>query len=174
MYTNSNATNQLSQGNFYKDTDTRDKAVFGTSEGQKDYSYIPPTLIEVRGCVLSRLALTLHLPTVSSQPWFIRSFLLLSYFYRLQSSADGYYDQNDTIGAFTNVSDLLVASGSGYFEVPIAGFTGACVDANHVKFERETEQQRCTRTFQSNATFASQCEKDFSMARYVQNLWLAK
>jgi trans-2-enoyl-CoA reductase len=72
------------------------------------------------------------------------------------------------------VSDLLVASGSGYFEVPIAGFAGACADANHVKFERETEQQRCTRTFKSNATFTAQCEKDFSMARYVQNLWLAK
>ena len=95
--------------------------------------------------------------------------------------ADRFYDRNETIAVFTNVPGTgLVSSGSGFMQIPTAGFSGECVDSNYVKFENNKEPRSCIRPLSDTssadgkAAFIQQCVSDFSMARYVTNLWVAR
>lgn len=65
-------------------------------------------------------------------------------------------------------------------QIPTAGFSGECVDSNYVKFENNKEPRSCIRPLSvasvadGVANFIQQCAVDFSMARYVTNLWVAR
>jgi Protein of unknown function (DUF1619) len=95
----------------------------------------------------------------------------------MQLSTDPYYDQNDTIAAFSNSSLFgLVTGGSGFFEIPLADFTGKCNDNNFVKFERDVSSSSCTRDipFESFEGFQNLCVTGFSVQKYVTNLFVAR
>lgn len=51
----------------------------------------------------------------------IRIFIVIFVFVYIQMTADLNYDQNDTMAAFMNTSIGLASSGSGFFEIPMAG-----------------------------------------------------
>ena len=75
----------------------------------------------------------------------------------------------------------FVATGSGLLQVPSASFTGECADSNYVLFEQSVSPpQPCLRSLylpptpDGKAAFTAQCVGDFSVQRYVSNLWLAR
>ena len=75
----------------------------------------------------------------------------------------------------------FVSTGSGLLQVPTASFTGECADNNYASFENNVSPpQPCLRSLYVPATpsgpaaFATQCVGDFSVQRYVTNLWLAR
>lgn len=88
---------------------------------------------------------------------------------------DANYDQNDSIAAFLDtIAEGLVTNGPGYLQLPLADFTGACNDQNYVTFENPVEPKSCARTLSTDsATFAAQCETQFSLSRYVTDLYIA-
>lgn len=88
---------------------------------------------------------------------------------------DANYDQNDSIAAFLDTtSQGLVTNGPGFFQLPQADFSGECNDQNFVTFENHVEPQSCVRTLSmDSATFAAQCEAQFSLKRYVTDLYIA-
>lgn len=90
---------------------------------------------------------------------------------------DIYYDQNDTIPVYYNVSstDYYPGSNNGLFSIPVSNnLDGTCVD-NYVKFEvSTTEPSKCTRSFSDADVFAAMCESELSMDNYVNNLYLAR
>ena len=105
--------------------------------------------------------------------------LLLYYMILLQSSIQLYFDQNHTIAAFTdtNTNNLgLVSIGSGFFELPTADFTGYCEDNTYIKYEQSVTPKSCLRKleYSSFSLFSTQCVNDYSVNKYVQNLWIAR
>lgn len=95
----------------------------------------------------------------------------------MQLATDAFYDQNDTIAVFSNTTVLgLVTGGSGFFQVPLADFSGKCNDNNYVKFEKDIALSTCTRDvhFTSRSNFQNICEAGFSVQKYVTNLFLAR
>lgn len=95
--------------------------------------------------------------------------------FHLQLAVDANYDQNDTIGAFTNSASAGFASnGPGYLQLPLPDFTGQCNDQNYVSFENNHAPQSCARTLSGEANaFVAQCETQLSVSRYVTNLYIA-
>lgn len=69
-----------------------------------------------------------------------------------------------------------MTSGSGYFVAPFTDFAGNCNDNKLVKFEREIKKTECVRqiSFSSAIEFEAMCEKEFSVQKYVTDLYLAK
>jgi hypothetical protein len=89
-------------------------------------------------------------------------------------TVDANYDQNDSIAAFTS-STSFVSNGPGYMQLPQADFTGECNDLNYVTFENPTSTQTCNRVLSTDATtFVAQCEQQFSMKRFVSDLYIAR
>lgn len=88
---------------------------------------------------------------------------------------DDIYDENDTIPAFLRVDGDLVSNGPGYLQLPVADVSGQCNDNNFAEFEVNEELQFCNRVLSADvAVFDAQCEGQFSMSRFVTDLWLAK
>ena len=95
--------------------------------------------------------------------------------------ADSFYDQNDTISGFMNSTLLsgFVSNGPGYLQVPSINFDGTCNDNNYASFENKVtltdQDSTCLRTLSTNAAeFEAQCTSQFSIQRYVTDLWIAK
>lgn len=81
------------------------------------------------------------------------------------------------MAAFSNSSVYgLVSSGSGYFQLPIADFSGKCNDNNFLKFEKNSNKKSCLRdlTYISNSSFINQCQAGFSVRKYVNDLYIAR
>ena len=92
-----------------------------------------------------------------------------------QVAVDANYDQNDTINAFTTSGTALVSNGPGYLQLPQPDFTGNCNDDNYVNFEDASPPQSCVRTLSTDEeTFVAQCESQFSLSRYVTDLFVAR
>jgi tectonic-1/3 len=95
------------------------------------------------------------------------------------ASVDAYYDQNDTIAAYTTSSissSTFITNGAGFLQIPAADFQGQCNDFNYASFENPVKGSACRRVFDAStaASFASQCAYEQSMARYVSDLYVAK
>ncbi|KAJ1423920.1 hypothetical protein B484DRAFT_420549 [Ochromonadaceae sp. CCMP2298] len=89
-------------------------------------------------------------------------------------SVDVNYDQNDSIAAFFDATAGFVSNGPGYMQLPQADFSGQCNDQNYVTFENPISTQTCNRVLSTNDTvFVAQCEQQFSMKRYVSDLYIA-
>ena len=64
---------------------------------------------------------------------------------------------------------------TGFFSIPAADFDGSCNDNNFASFEEDIAPRSCHREMASSDTnlYTEQCTKDFSVARYVQELYVA-
>lgn len=93
-----------------------------------------------------------------------------------QLASDDFFDQNDSIAAFLSTSaTTLVSNGPGYFQLPSPDFSGSCNDNNFVTFENDVELTDCVRGVStSESVFVSQCESQFSVSRFVTDLYIAK
>ena len=81
------------------------------------------------------------------------------------------------MAAFSNTTVYgLVSSGSGYFQLPLADFSGKCNENNFLKFERNFKKKSCVSdlTFESNASFINQCQAGFSVRKYVNDLYIGR
>lgn len=69
-----------------------------------------------------------------------------------------------------------MASGSGYFQLPLSDFSGKCNQNNNVKFENEIEKNGCIQdvSYDTLGAFKNTCEKGFSIEKYVNNLFIAR
>eukprot|EP00605_Chrysophyceae_sp_TOSAG23-4_P000774 GSChrysophyteH1.ASY1.ANO1.863.1 assembled CDS len=72
-------------------------------------------------------------------------------------------------------SGSLYSTDTGYFSIPASDFDGRCNDFNFAGFEQDVDPRSCQRELFSGNTalYTAQCEKDFSVARYVEDLYLA-
>lgn len=89
---------------------------------------------------------------------------------------DSYYDQNDSISAFSVLENRgLVSNGPGFLQLPLADFAGTCNDQNYATFENRVDPQSCARVLSVEVdAFAAQCANQFSVSRYVTSLLVAK
>lgn len=69
-----------------------------------------------------------------------------------------------------------MASGSGYFQVPLSDFSGKCNQNNNAKFENEIKKNSCIQdvSYETLGGFKNTCEKGFSVEKYVDNLFVAR
>eukprot|EP00600_Ochromonadales_sp_CCMP1393_P013967 CAMPEP_0175006020 /NCGR_PEP_ID=MMETSP0005-20121125/5631_1 /TAXON_ID=420556 /ORGANISM="Ochromonas sp., Strain CCMP1393" /LENGTH=591 /DNA_ID=CAMNT_0016261319 /DNA_START=427 /DNA_END=2199 /DNA_ORIENTATION=+ len=90
-------------------------------------------------------------------------------------TVDANYDQNDSVAAFFNSpTSGFVSNGPGFLQMPQPDFTGACNDQNYITFENRVELQTCHRELSiASNTFAAQCSEQFSMKRFVTDLYVA-
>lgn len=91
------------------------------------------------------------------------------------STLDAYYDKGDNIAAFKGLStSKMWSSGTGYFSVPAADFTGKCNDFNFVTFEDSIESRSCDRVLAVDDAdmFAEQCVSSFGVSEYATNLFV--
>ena len=146
-------------------------SVFTTSAGQKTYSYIDDyetvVSITVKAFLLIGFQIFSHKLPSSTSSLHYTSF---------QLTPDVNYDQNDSIAAFNNVSlATLISNGPGYLQIPLPDFAGVCNDLNYATFENRIEDQTCARTLSTDSdVFAAQCEAQFSLSRYVTDLFIAR
>lgn len=94
-----------------------------------------------------------------------------------QELRDEYYDQNDTLLAYTYTpSSGFFQVGTGYFSVPLPDDDSQCNDNNLVTYENKLGPLSCQRTFPVAGLeeFVAQCNVQQSVARYVNNLWIAR
>lgn len=93
-------------------------------------------------------------------------------------ASDSYFDQNDSIAAFlgsSSSSSSLVSNGPGFFQLPTPDFSGSCNDQNYVTFENDVALKECVREVSTTeSVFVSQCESQFSVGRFIDNLFIAK
>jgi len=93
-------------------------------------------------------------------------------------SLDANYDRGDNIAAYAGPNATpgsLHAATMGFFSIPAADFNGKCNDFNYATFENDIPARSCSRQMYSadgSALFVPQCEKDFSVSRYVTELWI--
>jgi len=95
----------------------------------------------------------------------------------VQFLSDTSYDRNDSIAAYLRTdSGSLISNGPGYFQLPRADETGYCNDHNYVTFENDVvDKGSCARELSSESQlFVSQCEHQFSVARYITALRISK
>lgn len=92
-----------------------------------------------------------------------------------------YYDQNDTIVAYYDISgegNDLMSYGSGYWQLPKKDFSGYCNDFNLVKFENDItidSNDGCLRNIPSvGSLFSEYCSGVWSIDYYVSRLRLAR
>ena len=86
------------------------------------------------------------------------------------------FDQGDSIAAFSGASSAALYSvDTGFFSIPAADSDGRCNDNNFAGFEEDVSPRSCQRELTSVNTnlYEEQCVKDFSVARYVEELYLA-
>ena len=96
--------------------------------------------------------------------WRIKLNLLLY----LQLTPDNYYDENDTIPAFTNISSAVVKmSAPGFLPLPKGDFSGLCNDNNYAKFSSDGSTE-CFRRLGSNAReFIAHCANGISSSNVM-------
>eukprot|EP01038_Epipyxis_sp_PR26KG_P005656 gene5656-7811_t len=88
---------------------------------------------------------------------------------------DDYFDRNDTIAAFLNVSNVLYSNGPGLWQLPLPAFDSSCNDMNFIKFEVDVDSTSCERVLSNHSSiFSSQCNNLHSIDRYVNNLFVSK
>jgi len=90
---------------------------------------------------------------------------------------DANYDRGDNIAAYAGTASTpgsLYATNMGYFSIPAADFNGKCNDFNYATFENDIQSRSCSRQMHSLDTllYTAQCNSDFSVSRYVTQLWL--
>jgi hypothetical protein len=90
------------------------------------------------------------------------------------------------MGGFMNSTLVsgLVSNGPGYLQIPSVNFDGSCNDNNYAQFEdsvsfssnkEDDASSTCLRTLSSEYDeFYNQCMYQFSVQRYVTDLWIAK
>jgi hypothetical protein len=60
-------------------------------------------------------------------------------------------------------------------QLPLPDFAGVCSDLNYATFENRLEPQSCARALSTDVNvFSAQCETQFSLSKYVTNLYLAQ
>jgi tectonic-1/3 len=100
-----------------------------------------------------------------------------------QLTLDSSFDKGDNIAAWSSADGSTFWSiDTGYFSVPAADFNGKCNDFNYAGFQNDIDSRSCQRELFSKSAgagstddpFKFQCQKDFSVSRYVQNLYIAK
>ena len=69
----------------------------------------------------------------------------------------------------------LVSNGPGYVQIPRPDFAGDCNDMNYATFENRIDAQSCARTLSTVSNiFVAQCEEQFSISRYVTDLYFGR
>lgn len=164
----------LLQSQFYTNDDLQSSAsVFGTTAGQKDYSYTEDATISVSLLTISTCLFCIRAHRMPLLSWLVVE-------QTADVSIDRYYDQNDTIAAFRSSSQAasgFISNGPGFFQLPQNDFAGACNDLNYVGFEVNVRNpQSCDRYVDASTStsFQSQCQRDQSVDRYVTDLYLAR
>lgn len=91
-------------------------------------------------------------------------------------ASDSFFDQNDSIAAFLSSStSTLISNGPGFFQLPLPDFTGSCNDNNYVTFENDVKLTECVREISRvESVFVGQCEAQFSVGRFVTDLFIAR
>lgn len=131
-------------GEYYISTNLEATSVFYSSEGDKKYDYMDDSYITY--------------------------------------SADSYYDRGDSIPTYTITANTTFApysNGQDVFSIPQPDFSGTCSDSNIVHYEHNVPLSSCDRYFDVTdeaytSTLASQCLYQYSVSRFVTDLWVSK
>lgn len=84
-----------------------------------------------------------------------------------------YYDQNKTMSAFYLLGSTYFTAKSGYFQLPVADFSGQCADST-ITFENDIDSRQCLRTYTTQTKFEDSCRSEQEYVKYVDQLWIAK
>lgn len=96
----------------------------------------------------------------------------------VSTALDSNFDKGDNIAAYVGVTNILAnmySTKTGYLSLPAADFTGKCNDYNFVEYEAPVDERSCLRELKNTdiSIFSMQCETDFSVSHYAQELYVS-